>query len=190
MHLTWDCVDWENSRLHIRSPKTEHHAGKATRTIPLFPELRPYLDEAFEQAEEGGSAFVITRYRDTNMNLRTQLNRILDRAGLEAWPKLFQNLRSTRETELAEEYPIQVVCSWIGNSASVATKHYLQVTDEHFEKATQNPTQTMHDSSDSEGQQSQKGVKKSEKDTIVNLSHLFANLQVAREGLEPPTKGL
>ena len=57
--------------------------------------------------------------------------------------KPFQNLRSTRETELAETYPIHVVCAWIGNSEAVAAKHYLQVTDEHFERAqkvTRNPT--------------------------------------------------
>jgi len=62
-------------------------------------------------------------------------------AGLEPWPKLFQNLRATRETELAETYPMHVVCAWIGNSAAIAAKHYLQVTDEHFDKATHFPTQ-------------------------------------------------
>jgi hypothetical protein len=30
---------------------------------------------------------------------------------------------------------MHVVCTWIGNSQPVAAKHYLQVTDEHFEKA-------------------------------------------------------
>ena len=49
--------------------------------------------------------------------------------------KLFQNLRSTRQTELAESYPVHVVCAWIGNSQAVAMEHYLQVTDEHFEQA-------------------------------------------------------
>ena len=56
---------------------------------------------------------------------------------LKPWPKLFQNCRSSRETELAEEYPVQVVCSWIGNSVRVAAKHYLQVTEDHFSKAVQ-----------------------------------------------------
>ena len=31
--------------------------------------------------------------------------------------------------------------TWIGNSPLVARKHYLQVTDEHFEKALRNPVQ-------------------------------------------------
>jgi len=69
--------------------------------------------------------------------LRTQLLRIIKRAGVKPWPKLFNNLRSTRETELAEKYPLHVVCAWIGNSQPVAAKHYLQVTDEHFAKAVQ-----------------------------------------------------
>ena len=57
------------------------------------------------------------------------------------WPKLFQNLRSTRETELAEDFPMHVVCQWIGNSQPIAAKHYLQVTDDHFSKAVRNPVQ-------------------------------------------------
>lgn len=52
------------------------------------------------------------------------------------WPKPWHNLRSTRETELAETFPIQVVCDWIGNSQAVAREHYLQVTEEHFDRAT------------------------------------------------------
>ena len=133
-------VDWEGNRITVRSPKTEHHAGGESRIIPIFPELRPYLEEAFDMAEPGTEC-VITRYRDTNMNLRTQLGRIIDRAGLDPWPKLFQNLRSTRETELAERFPMHVVCAWIGNSEQIAAKHYLQVTDEHYTQAVQNPVQ-------------------------------------------------
>lgn len=132
--LTWNDVNWERNRIRIPSPKTEHHEGGASRTIPLFPELKPHLLAAFEEAQEG-EQFVITSYRQANANLRTQLHRIIRRAGLEPWPKTFQNLRSTRETELAEKYAMHVVCKWIGNSEPVAAAHYLQLTDEHFERA-------------------------------------------------------
>ena len=84
-----------------------------------------------------------TRYRDANANLRTRLTRIIERAGLEVWPKLFQNLRLARETELAEQHPIHVVCPWLDNNKAIAAKHYLQVTDAHFQsasKSAQNPT--------------------------------------------------
>lgn len=33
-------------------------------------------------------------------------------------------------------FPLHVVCDWIGNSATIAQKHYLQVTDSDFERAT------------------------------------------------------
>ncbi len=61
------------------------------------------------------------------MNLRTQLMKIIRRAGLEPWPKLWQNLRSTRETERADHFPAHVISAWIGNSEQVAARHYLQV---------------------------------------------------------------
>jgi hypothetical protein len=89
------------------------------------------LEAAFDPEAE----YVITRWRSQNANLRTQLERIIKKAGLTPWPKLFQNLRSTRETELACEHPIHVVCGWIGNSQAVAAKHYLQITDADFDRA-------------------------------------------------------
>jgi hypothetical protein len=45
------------------------------------------------------------------------------------------NLRASRETELAAQHPIHVVCKWIGNSAANAQKHYLQVTEGDFHRA-------------------------------------------------------
>ena len=152
LRLRWTDVDWDRNRFCVHSPKTEHYEGGESRMVPIFPELLPYLREVFEAAETG-STYVITRYRQANVNLRTQLQRIIKKAGLKSWPKLFQNLRSTRETELAEVWPEHVVCAWIGNSKKVAREHYLQVTDEHFERAAmpdrvtnqaaQNPTQHM-----------------------------------------------
>ncbi len=140
LRLRWQDIDWSGGRMTVSSPKTEHHPGHESRIAPIFPELLPYLREAFEQADEG-SEYCITRYRTAGCNLRTQLHRIIKQAGLVAWPKLWQNLRATRETELADQFPAHVVSGWIGNSVAVAAKHYLQITDEHFRKATQNPTQ-------------------------------------------------
>lgn len=41
---------------------------------------------------------------------------------LPAWRRPFHNLRASRETELANEFPLHVVCEWIGNSVEVARK--------------------------------------------------------------------
>ena len=132
--LRLDSVDWDGERIRVDSPKTKHHVGKAFRIIPVFPELRPYLEERWHRAEPGETHF-ITRYRDPKQNLRTTLLKLIGRAGLQPWPKLFQNLRASRQTELEEIFPSHVVCAWMGNSQQVARKHYLQVHDAHFAKA-------------------------------------------------------
>ena len=141
--LTWENVLWDSQRIIITSPKTKRYEGHETRVIPMFPELAGVLNEAYETAfdrREDPSAVVngpvVTRYLSADQNLRTTFTKIVKRAGLVPWPKPFQNLRATRETELMETYPSHVVVSWIGHSETVARKHYLQTTDAHFEKAT------------------------------------------------------
>ncbi len=127
--LKWTDVDWGGNRLRIDSPKT------GLRFLPLFPEIKLAIDEAWELAPKG-AIYCINRYRGgSEMNLRTQFIRIVESAGLTSWPKLFVNLRSTRRTELQEAFPDHVVNKWLGHSGKVAEKHYLQVTDTHFEKA-------------------------------------------------------
>lgn len=131
--LKWP--DITEDRIVIHSVKTAHFEGKGERVIPLFPELREPLREVFEQAP-AGSEYVINKHRRRNCNLRTQLERIIHRAGLATWPKLFQNMRASRATELAQIFPAHVVAAWLGHSQIVGAKHYLQVRDEDFERAT------------------------------------------------------
>jgi hypothetical protein len=115
------------------------HARGVVSDVAPERSNRPLLkDDAFQQAEEVAT-YVITPYRHADCNLRTQLKRILRRAGLEPWPRLFRNLRSSRETELASTYPLHVAAYWIGNTARIAERHYLQIPQEVYEQAAQNP---------------------------------------------------
>ena len=41
-------------------------------------------------------------------------------------------MRATRQTELSGQFPLHVVCDWLGNSAPIAQKDYLQVTEQDF----------------------------------------------------------
>ena len=68
-------------------------------------------------------------------NARTQFMRIRQRAGIGPWPRLFHNLRGSRKTELAGEYPLHVASRWIGNSARVANDDYPTITEDHYVKA-------------------------------------------------------
>jgi integrase len=136
--LRWSDIDWEASRITVPSPKTSRH-GKAYRVMPLFPELRPFLGAVRDEVNPGidvpFSDPVITRYRDINMNLRTQMLRIMRRAGVEPWERLFHNLRAGRQTELADQFPARVVADWLGNSPEIAERHYLKTTEAHVQRA-------------------------------------------------------
>ena len=123
--------------------------------------------------------------------IRPRMLEIIWSAGLKEWPKLFQNMRSTRQTELEETFPRHVVCAWIGNSEPVAAKHYLQVTDEHFEQAVQNPVQ--HPAAASRNEQ-QAGwvdaVSPDECEAMRRGAALYESAETSRlgdTGLEPVT---
>ena len=128
--LKWGHVNWEDSRIEITDVKR-----KRTRIIPIFTELRPYLDAVWDDHASEEATYLIPRYQSEDVNLRTRLKQTIKRAGVTPWGKPWQNLRSSRETELADRFPIQVVTAWIGNSIAVAKKHYLQVTDNHYDIA-------------------------------------------------------
>ena len=149
LSLRFADLDWEHGRMIVISPKT------GRRVVPMFARLRPYLEEAWDMAEEGQTHVIPeTLYlpaangpRGWNgCNLRTTFQKIVGRAGLDPWPRLFHNLRASCESDLAREYPIATVCTWIGNTVAIAARHYIQVTDADFERAccrgeaTQNPT--------------------------------------------------
>ena len=92
--LRWQDINWESGRMLIHSPKTEHHPGHATRVVPIFTELRPYLEDAQELAPVGAE-FVLQSLRKPgaatgdwrSVNFGTMFGKIIKRAGLVAWPR-------------------------------------------------------------------------------------------------------
>jgi integrase len=145
--LRWSDVNFEADRMSVPSPKTEGTEGKEYRVCPIFEELRPHLDEAFELAPEGAEYVVSGPTADrvraaskgpngwVGCNLRTEFGRLIRRAGLAPWPRLFHTLRASCETDLLERFPISAVTEWLGHSAAVALKHYTRVPDHLFERA-------------------------------------------------------
>lgn len=132
--LRWGDVNWERGRLMVRSVKTEGHEGHAVRVVPIAPELRPILQDLFDRAEVGVEA-VVPRLRDRAMNLRTQFERIIAKAGVKPWPRLFHNMRASCATDWVERFPAHVVAGWLGHSPMIAAQHYLQTRDAHFDLA-------------------------------------------------------
>jgi hypothetical protein len=111
--------------------------------VPIFPELRPYLDQAFDAAEPGAT-HIVTVADFEGTALRRRFMRIIRKAGLTPWERVFHNLRASRETELAAIFPLHLVCEWMGNQTAIAAKHYLKATDADFERAAKSGALALH----------------------------------------------
>ena len=132
--LKWSDVDWSKKLLTVRSPKTEHHAGHAVRIVPVSTELQPILFELFEQAADG-DLLLFPKLKASSGNLRPSFHKIIERAGHKPWPRLFQKLRGSCETDWVQRFPSHEVASWLGHSPRIAQQHYLKHRDLNFVSA-------------------------------------------------------
>lgn len=191
--LKWGDIDWERGRMTVSVPKLAHIPGKEYRVVPIFAELRPFLEDAFELAPEG-AVNVIGRYRD-GQNLVPHMRRLVRRSGQENWPKAFQNLRSSRQTELEASFPSHTVCQWMGNSQKIAARHYLQVLESDFEKAIGGGPESMRKSMQTVPDMHRFGptvVNTPEQKPLKNQQNTGDDTctKLAVVGLEPTTYGL
>ena len=102
----------------------ESHTETAAITVQSerFAPPTPPLDvSAMSKAAGGG------------LNLRTTFTKIVARAGCKPWPRLFQNLRASCETDWVEKHPAHECAAWLGHSPAIAAAHYLQARNHHFE---------------------------------------------------------
>ena len=168
LELKWSDIDWNKQEMLVRSEKTAHHVGHGCRRVPLFTDLTPFLEDAYELSG-GKGEYVIYRYRDSESNLRTQLHRIIKRAYLEPWPIAFQNFRASRATDLVLHHPMHVVSQWTGHSIETMKKFYLQVTDEHREAALQVKPQLPPAASKDSGSQPSGEAKQNPKQSMPGM---------------------
>ena len=73
--------------------------------------------------------------RRASANIRTRLERIVTRASCQPWPRNFFYLRASFESDLVEQFPAHVAARWQGQTPLIATQHYLQTRDHHFDAA-------------------------------------------------------
>lgn len=135
--MLWGDIDFERRRIKIREPKKtskqrQDRGEHRVREIPLFPEiysiLAEYRDHSFTQASD-------RMFSDAGKGYSQYFTRCIRAAGIAVWPKLFNSLRATRDTELQKKHPPHVVSSWLGHTIEISQKYYIQTTDEDFEKA-------------------------------------------------------
>jgi integrase len=135
--VTWGDVLWHEQRLRVHSPKTAHFHGRGERLIPLFPELAELFDERDAEAQAGDLYVLPFMQGKTDANLRKTMERAIKLAGVKPWPRLWHNLRGTRQNELLEAgFNRKAVCEWLGNSDAVAARHYEKLTDADWQMAT------------------------------------------------------
>ena len=134
--IEWTHVDRKRDRILIHSPKQINNPHKITRWIPIWPEIREQLDRI-----EPDGKHVAALHRSSNTSAHSGLFcRACYRAGLVSspedrpWPKLWLNMRSTRVTELRQEYPADVVNYWLNHSDEVSRDHYQQWEDFDWRK--------------------------------------------------------
>lgn len=137
--LRWRDVDFERRRLTIRSPKTERYKGGDKRLYPLFPELEREFRALKSEREESigapvdGDDFVFRRGL-TAANMRKPFLKTLERAGIEPWPRLFQNLRASCDKDVSNRVPPHVAGELLGHSPTVAARHYLKANEADFSR--------------------------------------------------------
>ncbi len=134
----------------VHSPKLERFEDKADRQVPLFPPLRAELEASWNAAEPG-AVYILPTIRILPLaTFQSRLHAIIRRASL-VLPKPAQNLRASRATELADQFPGHVAAAWLGHCEATADKHYRHTLDSHFDaavkpavnedRAAQNPAQ-------------------------------------------------
>lgn len=141
--LIWADVNWEKNTILIRSPKTERR-GKASRLVPIFPQIRPHLEKQFEQARKSTKQ---GKLRDSHVfptlrhhtNAATTAKKYVEAAGFAAWDKFWNSLRASRETDLMDAVGLRRACQWIGNSPKVAMANYALMKSTDYIDAGANP---------------------------------------------------
>ena len=166
--LKWADIDWNQKKMVVHSPKTEHHPGKGVRIIPFFPRIQECLLEAQKEAP-AGAIYVVEKhaplylrgqkeriYDSRQGNMGTMFRKIMKRAGVAAWKKLIHNLRASFETDLLSkkhgEFTLTTIAKWLGHSVKVMLEHYARFQESDYaqiaaacERVRQENGQTMGD---------------------------------------------
>ena len=132
--LRWEQINWEHETIRVESPKTKRYSQGQNRVVPMFPEIKAFFSRLWEEAEEG-AVLVFPSHQVTGARLTNKLRKVAWSAGHALWPRPWQNMRASRETELLSTQPIHVVANWFGHSPAVAIQHYAQIVKEHSAKA-------------------------------------------------------
>jgi len=119
VRLRWEHIDFGESLFKAFAQKT-----KKPRMVPIFPPLEGILLDAWEALPERTPKrrhlIQADNRRRPESNLRTEAMKLIDRAGVDVWEKLFQNLRASFATDMINAgYNLTDIADWMGHSVAV-----------------------------------------------------------------------
>jgi len=114
--LRWSDVRQDEGVLIVPDKKR-----KLRRQVPITGVLRDELARVANGSAPDPDASIVTRSR---FNLHKDLNRALERAGVERWKRPFQNLRASCETDIRQHAPSHIASMIVGHSRKVGDDHY------------------------------------------------------------------
>lgn len=199
--LQWAHIDFDNDTMIMPSPKTARK-DIAERKLPIFPELRPILEFAFERQSNPSSGFVVrdvlnlkshsrSKVNWDNKNASSHMQRLIRKSGETPWPKLFQNLRVTRENELLQEgeYRRDAIHAFIGHTSETFDANYKHLNEDDFiPKSQRQKVHSPHHSPRNDGQEAKNGgvlsrKQKKTSETATNVDD--SEVEISSEA--PPT---
>lgn len=133
--LTRKSVDLADRKLRVHSTKTERYGeNHGDRIVPIVPTLYAELERQLTSMPKEEPYLI---YENRRKGFDGGFRRILFSAGLEKWPKTFQNLRASCENDWVRQgIPPHVVASWLGHSVKTQEAYYLRVLPEYFDRVT------------------------------------------------------
>ena len=138
VRLEWSHIDFGTLRMLVHQPKIEHHEGRETKIVPLFPEIEVELRE-LRKVSETDRLFPWLR---PTKNLGSKLRRYIEKLNkanpedqIEPWPKLWQNLRASACTDMARTLPAHVATAICGHTEQIAREHYWMISDSDLDRA-------------------------------------------------------
>ncbi|MCL4210231.1 MAG: hypothetical protein HRU76_00040 [Phycisphaeraceae bacterium] len=125
-------IDFGRRRVCIvGNAKTVHRY----REVPICPRLLTLLNEAREAAGGDDASGTVCGLPAFNLTRRAQAH--IERAGLTAWAKVYQSIRSSCENDWKMAgFAEATYAAWIGHSPTVSRKHYVAPTPGEFDAVT------------------------------------------------------
>ncbi|WP_421921717.1 tyrosine-type recombinase/integrase [Marinobacter salarius] len=143
--LTWENVDLENNRIHIKQVAKSGTIRESTksykpRTVPITKSLKPLLEELkelhIENGREKGLLLSTDGIKPYNQ-LQVMFGRMRKQAGVDS-KKGHHILRHTFATRASEnDVDLKTIQEWLGHSSITTTMRYVHATEEHLEWAAQ-----------------------------------------------------